>query len=155
LRLPKALARQLARRIRAVNAVTVELAGLYDTVHFDAANLDELYDRRMWSVDRLHPSEAGHRLLARAFADLLVKQLGFSDSNIGLLQAIYSFPNIFTVVIGGFIIDRLGLRKVHASGIWEARVGLGIRLVFTLSEGLLRLVRAGAHDDVRRYLKSL
>jgi hypothetical protein len=26
--------------------------------------------------------------------DLLSKQLGFSDSNIGLLQAIYSFPNI-------------------------------------------------------------
>src|SRR5205807_8299514 len=27
------------------------------------------------------------------------------------LQAIYSFPNIFTVVIGGFLIDRIGLRK--------------------------------------------
>src|SRR4029077_20469102 len=44
-------------------------------------------------------------------ADVLKQQLGFSDSNIGLLQAIYSFPNIFTVLIGGFIIDRLGLRK--------------------------------------------
>src|ERR1700692_4980946 len=44
-------------------------------------------------------------------ADLLKQQLGFSDANIGLLQAIYSFPNIFTVVIGGLIIDRLGLRK--------------------------------------------
>ncbi len=44
-------------------------------------------------------------------ADVLKLQLGFSDENIGLLQAIYSFPNIFTVVIGGFIIDRLGLRK--------------------------------------------
>jgi len=44
-------------------------------------------------------------------ADVLKQQLGFSDSNIGLLQAIYSFPNIFTVVIGGFIIDRVGLRK--------------------------------------------
>jgi MFS family permease len=44
-------------------------------------------------------------------ADVLKVQLGFSDKNIGLLQAIYSFPNIFTVVIGGFIIDRLGLRK--------------------------------------------
>jgi len=44
-------------------------------------------------------------------ADVLKAQLGFSDSNIGLLQAIYSFPNIFTVLIGGFIIDRLGLRK--------------------------------------------
>ncbi len=44
-------------------------------------------------------------------ADVLKQQLGFSDSNIGLLQAIYSFPNIFTVVVGGFIIDRMGLRK--------------------------------------------
>lgn len=44
-------------------------------------------------------------------ADVLKEQLHFSDENIGLLQAIYSFPNIFTVAIGGIIIDRLGLRK--------------------------------------------
>ncbi|HEY6770474.1 MAG TPA: MFS transporter [Candidatus Sulfotelmatobacter sp.] len=44
-------------------------------------------------------------------ADVLKSQLGFTDLNIGFLQAIYSFPNIFTVVIGGFIIDRIGLRK--------------------------------------------
>jgi MFS family permease len=44
-------------------------------------------------------------------ADVLKQQLGFTDANIGFLQAIYSFPNIFTVVIGGFLIDRLGLRK--------------------------------------------
>jgi MFS family permease len=44
-------------------------------------------------------------------ADVLKQQLGFSDSSIGLLQAIYSFPNIFTVVIGGLIIDRIGLRR--------------------------------------------
>jgi MFS family permease len=44
-------------------------------------------------------------------ADVLKQQLGFSDADIGLLQAIYSFPNIFTVLIGGIIIDRLGLRK--------------------------------------------
>ena len=44
-------------------------------------------------------------------ADVLVKQLGFTDSDIGLLQAIYSIPNIFMVLIGGFIIDRLGTKK--------------------------------------------
>ena len=44
-------------------------------------------------------------------ADVLKQQLGFSDLNLGFLQMMYSFPNIFTVVIGGFIIDRLGLRK--------------------------------------------
>jgi MFS family permease len=44
-------------------------------------------------------------------ADLLAKQLNFSDSNIGLMNGIYSFPNIFMVAIGGIIIDRLGTRK--------------------------------------------
>jgi MFS family permease len=44
-------------------------------------------------------------------ADVLKQQLHFTDLDIGFLQAIYSFPNIFTVVIGGFIIDRIGLRK--------------------------------------------
>ena len=44
-------------------------------------------------------------------ADVLKQQLGFTDLDIGFLQAIYSFPNIFTVLIGGFIIDRIGLRK--------------------------------------------
>ena len=44
-------------------------------------------------------------------ADLLAKQLQFSDANIGLLNGIYSLPNIFMVAIGGLIIDRLGTRK--------------------------------------------
>lgn len=44
-------------------------------------------------------------------ADVLVKQLGFTDSDIGLLQGIYSVPNIFMVLIGGFIIDRLGTKR--------------------------------------------
>jgi MFS family permease len=44
-------------------------------------------------------------------ADLLAKQLGFSDSNIGLLQAIYSIPNVFMVLIGGYVVDRIGTRK--------------------------------------------
>src|SRR5437016_5089591 len=44
-------------------------------------------------------------------ADLLARQLGFSDSNIGLLQAIYSLPNVFMVLIGGYIVDRIGTRK--------------------------------------------
>ena len=44
-------------------------------------------------------------------ADLLAKQLGFSESNIGLLQAIYSIPNVVMVLIGGYIVDRIGTRK--------------------------------------------
>lgn len=44
-------------------------------------------------------------------ADVLKRQLGFSDSNIGLLNAIYSFPNILMVLVGGIIIDKIGTRK--------------------------------------------
>ncbi len=44
-------------------------------------------------------------------ADLLSRQLGFSDANIGLLQAIYSIPNVVMVLIGGIIVDRIGTRK--------------------------------------------
>jgi MFS family permease len=44
-------------------------------------------------------------------ADVLKAQLGYSDSEIGLLNAIYSFPNIIMVLIGGLIIDRIGTRK--------------------------------------------
>jgi MFS family permease len=44
-------------------------------------------------------------------ADLLKSQLGFSDKNIGTLNAIYSIPNVFMVLIGGIIIDRIGVRR--------------------------------------------
>jgi len=44
-------------------------------------------------------------------ADILKSQLHFTNQNVGLLNAIYSIPNIFMVLIGGFIIDRIGTRK--------------------------------------------
>jgi MFS family permease len=43
-------------------------------------------------------------------ADLLQKQLGFTDTQIGWLNGIYSLPNIFVVLIGGVIVDRFGTR---------------------------------------------
>jgi lysophospholipase L1-like esterase len=69
--LPELLARPLARRVRAVNAITDVVAAQYGTVHFDAAGHPDTYDRRMWSIDRLHPSERGHRLLAAGFGRML------------------------------------------------------------------------------------
>jgi lysophospholipase L1-like esterase len=69
--LPPALARPLARRVNAINAVTDAIAARFGTVHVDAAAHPAVYDRRMWSVDRLHPSERGHRLLANCFAEAL------------------------------------------------------------------------------------
>jgi lysophospholipase L1-like esterase len=71
LRLPSALARPVARRAHQVNEVVDSVAARYGTIHFDAAAEPLVYDRRMWSVDRLHPSERGHRLIACRFHDLL------------------------------------------------------------------------------------
>ncbi len=44
-------------------------------------------------------------------ADALQKGLGFSDTQLGVLNAIYSFPNIVMVLIGGVIVDRFGARR--------------------------------------------
>lgn len=38
----------------------------------DLATRPELHQRDCWSIDRLHPSERGHRALARAFGERLV-----------------------------------------------------------------------------------
>jgi len=44
-------------------------------------------------------------------APLLNRQLHFSDADIGLLQAVYSLPNIVAMLVCGVMIDRLGTRK--------------------------------------------
>ncbi|WP_375784467.1 SGNH/GDSL hydrolase family protein [Sphaerisporangium krabiense] len=66
--IPDFVRRPLTRRVHGVNAVLDHLAGAYGTVHVDLGSHPSLYERRMWGVDRLHPSERGHRLLARLFA---------------------------------------------------------------------------------------
>ena len=43
-------------------------------------------------------------------ADILREELGFSSTQVGTLNAIYSFPNIIMVLIGGVIVDRIGTR---------------------------------------------
>lgn len=44
-------------------------------------------------------------------AKVLADQLRFSDGDIGLLQAVCSLPNIFMVLLGGVVLDRIGVRK--------------------------------------------
>ncbi|MCF3132805.1 SGNH/GDSL hydrolase family protein [Streptomyces olivochromogenes] len=73
LRLPGALARPLARRQRAVNAVVHALSERHGAVHLHASEGAWLADRAMWSADRLHPGERGHRQLALRFHALLAK----------------------------------------------------------------------------------
>jgi lysophospholipase L1-like esterase len=68
---PGVLARPLARRAHAVNQVMDDVAERFGTLHFDAAGDTEVFNPQMWAVDRLHPSERGHRLIARRFHALL------------------------------------------------------------------------------------
>jgi hypothetical protein len=69
--LPTMLARPLSRRVRAVNDALDDVAQRYGTVHLDAAQDPAIYERRYWSVDRLHPNERGHRFMACQFHALL------------------------------------------------------------------------------------
>ncbi|MEW6510546.1 MAG: MFS transporter [Bacteroidota bacterium] len=72
-------------------------------------------------------------------ADVLVRDLGFSDSNIGLLNAIYSIPNIFMVLIGGLIIDRIGTRISTLLFAILCLIGAAV----TASTGTLEVMAAG------------
>ena len=59
--LQEPLARPLERRIDSLNEA-------YDGIRVDLAACPDVYRRDFWSVDRLHPSELGHRRLAGEFA---------------------------------------------------------------------------------------
>jgi hypothetical protein len=50
-----------------------QIAERFGTLHFDAASDAAVYDPKMWAVDRLHPSERGHRFIARKFHTLLAE----------------------------------------------------------------------------------
>lgn len=72
-RLPGRLARALRSRIAQLNAVTDAVAAAHPG-GVGVLDLDLLpggYERGSWSVDRLHPSELGHRRLAVGFTALL------------------------------------------------------------------------------------
>ncbi|MCM2303688.1 MAG: hypothetical protein NDJ72_03245 [Elusimicrobia bacterium] len=45
----------------------------------------------------------------------------------------------------------LGVKRLRGD-IWEARAGLKIRILYSLSGDELRFILAGTHDDVRKFL---
>ncbi|MET1073733.1 MAG: anti-sigma factor antagonist [Umezawaea sp.] len=70
-RLPGPLRRALSDRIASLNAVVDAVVARHGIGCVDLEHLPGAYDPSTWSVDRLHPSELGHRRLAREFAILL------------------------------------------------------------------------------------
>jgi lysophospholipase L1-like esterase len=75
--LPEPWSGLLASRAKALNQVIDDVAERFGTLHLDLAGDSDdgamIYDRRMWSVDRLHPNERGHRQVARRFHQLLTE----------------------------------------------------------------------------------
>jgi lysophospholipase L1-like esterase len=76
-RLPRALHRALRARIDALNAAIEEVAGRHGMPCLDLGALAGAYELSCWSVDRLHPSELGHRTLAAGVTEVL-SDVGFS-----------------------------------------------------------------------------
>lgn len=80
--LPGLLARVLRRRINAVNRVTQSLANEFGANVLQTRRISNIYDRKVWHVDRMHPSKFGHQLLAKHFRDILLEK----DWNIAPIQ---------------------------------------------------------------------
>ncbi|HXN80287.1 MAG TPA: MFS transporter [Steroidobacteraceae bacterium] len=65
-------------------------------------------------------------------AEQLSRELGYTDTQIGTLNAIYSLPNIFLVVIGGVLIDRFGARGMVLATTALCLVGAVVTALGTL-----------------------
>ncbi len=83
-------------------------------------------------------------------ADLLERQRGFSQAQIGMLNSVISIPNVALALISGVLIDRFGAARM---ALWAAAIGvagaaltaigepyelmLAGRFVFGISEGVI------------------
>nr|WP_240686715.1 GDSL-type esterase/lipase family protein [Amycolatopsis suaedae] len=70
-RLPGALYRALRSRIDELNAAIDSVVAARGVPCLDLMAIPGAYELSTWSVDRLHPSELGHRLLAKGFTDII------------------------------------------------------------------------------------
>jgi hypothetical protein len=70
-RLPRALKRALSARVAELNAAIDSVVATEGVPCLDLDTMPGAYDLTAWSVDRLHPSELGHRMLAVGFTALL------------------------------------------------------------------------------------
>ncbi|MEO7350629.1 MAG: SGNH/GDSL hydrolase family protein [Marmoricola sp.] len=66
--LPHVLARPMRAPVAILNEIYDEIYDRFGGVRVDLAAHPGVYDREFWSVDRLHPSELGHRVRADEFA---------------------------------------------------------------------------------------
>ncbi|MDO7868215.1 SGNH/GDSL hydrolase family protein [Nocardioides jiangxiensis] len=69
--LPGLLARPMRARIGELNAIYAEVHERHGVLQLDLRADPLIQAREMWAFDRLHPSELGHRMLARRVGELL------------------------------------------------------------------------------------
>lgn len=72
-RMPASLRQALATRVGRLNSVIDRVVADTGAGLLDLDAIPGAYDHAVWSVDRLHPSELGHRLLAEGFAACLAE----------------------------------------------------------------------------------
>lgn len=65
------------------------------------------------------------------------------------LEALRELPKVFG---RPHVHAGLGVRQLRA-GLYEVRIGLGVRAVFVRSADVLEVQRIGSHDTIRRYLQ--
>jgi len=72
--LPRLLARVLSRRINAVNRVIQSVGREFNAQILLTRSIQDIYERKVWHVDRMHPSKYGHQIIATHFRDILLRR---------------------------------------------------------------------------------
>ena len=72
--LPKLLAQVLSRRINAVNRVIHSIGREFNAHILLTRSIQDIYERRVWHIDRMHPSKYGHQIMATHFREILLRR---------------------------------------------------------------------------------
>ena len=72
--LPKLLAQVLTRRINAVNRVIHSIGREFNAQILLTRSIQDIYERRVWHIDRMHPSKYGHQIMATHFREILLRR---------------------------------------------------------------------------------
>jgi len=80
--LPKTLGIVLNRRIDFVNSVVRAVGAEFGAHILAVRGIPDIYDRKRWHVDRMHPSKYGHQILAQNFRELLTPRWDISPVTI-------------------------------------------------------------------------
>ena len=70
--LPNLLAKVLSRRINAVNRVIHSVGREFNSQILITRSIQDIYERKVWHIDRMHPSKYGHQIMAKHFREILL-----------------------------------------------------------------------------------